>query len=784
MKISEQWLREHLNPPADTAEFCRRYVMAGLEVEATPVVAAPLVGVVVARIESIAPHPQADKLRVCTVSAGQTTTVQIVCGAANARVGLLAPLAQVGARLPGGMEIKQAQLRGVESAGMLCSAKELGLAEKSEGLMELDDDARPGMPLADYLKLDDQTLTFEFTPNRGDCLSVSGLAREAAAIFGVTYAAPPVASAPVTSTRRQAVEIEDQSLCPAYAGRVIEGINPQARTPDWLREKLRRSGIRCIHPVVDITNFVLLELGQPMHAFDSAGLAGAVRVRTARKGETLTLLNEQTISLTSELLIADDRAPLALAGVMGGAGSGVNEKTRDVFLESACFAPAAVAGTGRLHKLNSDALYRYERGVDPALHARALERCSNLILEICGGSAGPVTIVSDKPQVVRVHLRHERLCRLLGHEIDADEVESLLRRVVHDLEKKSAGEWVATVPTYRYDLRIEADLIEEVARLYGYDRIPGKPYRAELVPAAMPEAQMPKAQARAHLVARGWHEAVTYSFVDSRIQSLLNSAESPILLDNPIAETMSVMRTTLWSGLIPAWLYNAQRQQKRVRLFELGASYHTQAGMTYEVQRLSGIAAGPYAPEQWGAKARESDYFDIKGDLESLFGSELVFERAEHPALHPGQSARLLCQGQSAGWLGVLHPRIARALDLPQSPLLFEIDWARAGVRRLPQVSPISELPSSRRDLALVLKEDIEAARVLDCARRAGGSALRDLKLFDVFRGGTLPKGFKSMALGLIFQDNSRTLTDQEVDAAVRAVAACLQSELGASLRS
>ncbi|MEK6805581.1 MAG: phenylalanine--tRNA ligase subunit beta [Pseudomonadota bacterium] len=783
MRISERWLREWLNPSADTAELCRRYVMAGLEVEAAPALSESLSGIVVARIESIVPHPQADKLRVCTVNAGDGKTLQIVCGAANARAGMLAPLAQVGTKMPGGMEIKQAALRGVDSAGMLCSAKELGLAEKSDGLLELDGSAKPGTPFADYLKLDDQVMTFEFTPNRGDCLSIAGLAREAAAIFGLPFSPPEIPAAPVKSTRRQAVEIENLALCPGYAGRVIEDINPQARTPDWMREKLRRSGVRCIHPVVDITNHVMLELGQPMHAFDCAKLTGTVRVRTAKAGETLTLLNEQTLALTSELLIADDRAPLALAGVMGGAGSGVTAATQDVFLESACFAPAAVAGTGRRHKLHSDAIYRYERGVDPALQKRALERCTNLVLDICGGAAGPVTFAGREPDVVQVRLRHARLNQLLGHAVQAADAESLLKRVVTKLEAKGAGEWLATVPSWRYDLRIEADLIEEVARLQGYDRIPGKPYRADLTPANLPETQKTTRQAREHLIARGWHEAVTYSFVDPKIQSVLTN-EAPIVLDNPIAETMSVMRTTLWSGLIPAWLHNAQRQQKRVRLFELGASYVRSGETIVETPRLAGIAAGPVLPEQWGTKVRDTDFFDIKADLQSMLPADVQFVKAGHGALHPGQTAQIICRGQAVGWLGVLHPRITQVLDLPQSPVVFELDWARVREAGLPHALPVSEFPNSRRDLALVLKEEVEASAVLDCARRAAGVHLSEAILFDVFRGGSLPKGFKSMALGLIFQDNSRTLADHEVEAAAQAVAADLQNKLGASLRT
>jgi phenylalanyl-tRNA synthetase beta chain len=785
MKISIQWLREWANPRVSDAELAMRLTKAGLECEVETHDRA-LARIVVGQITAVQPHPQADRLRVCQVDTGARAAATIVCGAANARVGMKAPVALPGARLPDGTEIKAAALRGVESAGMLCSAKELGLAEKSEGLLELDDAARVGTPIDKHLALDDATLSLELTPNRGDCLSVGGLAREVAAVFGVALKAVPVAPVKATSQRRYAVRVDSRADCPRYAGRVIEGIDPAARTPDWMRERLRRSGHRCIHPVVDVTNYVMLELGQPLHAFDCAKLSGSLRVRHAKAGETLELLNEQTYEFTAaDLLIADEARPLALAGVMGGAPSGVSAQTQDIFLESACFAPERVAATGRRLRIPSDALYRFERGVDPTLQRVALERASALVIQICGGVAGPVTETGAlNPKPVTVRLRRERLDQLLGHAIPADEVEKLLKRLGLGVKRQGKAGWEAAVPGHRYDLRLEVDLIEEVARLYGYERIPARPYAALLVAAPVPEAQ-PLERARTQLVARGYQEVITYAFVDGALQRQLVPDVAAIPLDNPIADTLALMRTTLWAGLIPVWRYNQQRQQKRVRLFEVGVCFSEAGGEVVETERLAALAAGPAAPEQWGSPARAVDFFDLKGDAEAVLGpvDEVRFEPGEHPALHPRQTARIVRQGRPVGWVGTLHPRLVASLGLPEAPVLLELDTACLRQARLPKPGPVSEFPASRRDLALVLPEDTPAAAVLEHARAAGGPLLQDLGVFDVYRGAALPKGFKSVALRLIFQDNSRTLTDQEVDAAVLAVTRRLQSGVGASIR-
>ncbi len=743
---------------------------------------------VVAKILSAAPHPQAERLQVCEVDAG-AERFSIVCGAANARAGILVPAALPGARLPGGKEIGRANLRGVDSAGMLCSAAELGLAEKSDGLLELDSHAKPGTPIEQHLALKDQLLNLELTPNRGDCLSIAGLARELAAIYDLQQTAPVMRPAVVSSYEQIEVVVEDAPACPHYTGRVITKLNPKARTPDWMRERLRRSGIRTIHPVVDVTNYVLLELGQPLHAFDRPSLRGNVRVRRARPGEKLKLLNDQVAELsTKDLLIADDSGPLVLAGVMGGAASGVSAATTSIFLESACFDPATIAGAGRRHKLLSDSRYRFERGVDPGLQRKALDRATVLIEEICGGDAGPITEVGRAPaHAATVRLRFPQVARLLGHEIPAREIPKLLSRLRIETQAESADTWLARIPSWRYDLRIEADLVEEIGRLYGYERIPARAYAAQLPRNPVPETQRPANALKDLLAARGFQEIVTYSFVDPKLQSQLDPAGASLALDNPIAETMAVMRTNLWSGLIATWQYNRQRQMTRAKLFELGACFAAEGEGLRESVHLGGLIAGNALSEQWGEKSRAADFYDAKADLVSMLphgDTAFRFVAETHAALHPGQSARILHGDQAVGWLGALHPRLTQTLDLGSAPMLFEID-ARVLLKvRLPAPEAVPELPHSRRDLALTVAEAISADQLISAVRDVGGPLLRSVTIFDVYRGAGLPPGNKSVALGLIFQDRSRTLSIQEIDAAVGEIAVNVSTKLGASVRS
>jgi phenylalanyl-tRNA synthetase beta chain len=790
MQISLNWLRRWVDVKASATEIASVLNLAGLEAEAAPLPLTGLDGVVVGRILSAERHPQADRLQVCVVDIGSGTPQQIVCGAANARAGLCAPVATVGCVLPGGVQIKAAQLRGVDSNGMLCSAKELNLSDKSEGLLELDRDARPGTPIVEYLALRDELLTLELTPNRGDCLSVNGLARELAALYGVPMVAPLLAAVPEATAHRLGVEIENFADCTAYAGRVIENIDVAACTPDWMRETLRRSGIRSIHPVVDITNYVMLELGQPMHAFDLAKLGEGIRVRRARAGETLKLLTGDEVQLASELLITSGDQPVALAGVMGGADSGVSAATTRIFLESAAFGPAAVVGVARRHKLSSDAAYRYERGVDPALHSRALARATELILSICGGAAGPVTTTAQPAAVPSVRLSLARTRDLMGVAISAAEVEAYLQRLGMTLEVQGGGTWRVTPPSWRFDLAIEQDLIEEVARLYGYARIPAKPYAAALVPPRSSEALRPAARLRDALAARGWQEIVTYSFVEPTMQAALAPDVPGLLLDNPIAETMGVMRTTLWTGLIGTWLYNHQRQTKRVRLFELASTFAENAAGIVETPRLSGLIFGSHEPEQWGVPARAADFYDLKGELEllaALFGGghePLRFEAAAHAALHPGRSARIWRGAQCLGLLGELHPQQVAALDLPSAPLLFELDWNAFAAAHVPVAAAVPEFPSSRRDLALVVPEATPAQQLVDAALGARAPQLKSAKVFDVYRGQGLGEASKSVALGLIFQDYSRTLTVEEIDMQVAEITAALAEKAGAVVRA
>lgn len=787
MKLSEQWLREWVNPSATIEQIADRLVMGGLELEIEPVVAEMPRGVVVGRIVSLVQHPNAERLRICEVDVGKPARSSIVCGAANAAAGMVVPVALPGARLPGGLEIKVSALRGVESSGMLCSASELGLAEKSEGLLELDPDARLGAPIERHLALDDKILNLEITPNRGDCLSVVGLAREIAALFGVNMTRPRHKQAVVVGVHRHAVEIESAADCSAYAGRVMYGLNARARTPDAMRERLRRSGIRSIHPLVDITNYVMLELGQPMHAFDGARLSGTVRVRRAKAGETLTLLNDQALELKhNELLICDDSGPIALAGVMGGASTAVSSSSSRVFFESACFAMNAVAGIGRRHKLASDALYRFERGVDPDLQRAALERATELTEQICGGEAGPITYSGrSQSEPVRIRLRQARMNQLIGQDIAPKDVEALLARLGVSTRNEVGGVWIAQPPSWRYDLRIEADLIEEVARLYGYDRIVAKPYAASLAPGRPRETVRSAATVKGTLVARGWQEVISLAFADRALQQALNPGVEAIALDNPIADNLAMMRSTLWCGLVDVWRYNHARQTNRLRLFEFGVCFTRAGGAIVETQRVAGLAAGLALPEQWGAATRPTDFYDLKAEVAALFGRPdgIVLQAAAHPALHPGRSAQVLRKGQAAGWIGELHPALVAALGLPSSALVFELDWSALQETDLPLARPLSEFPASRRDLALVVPETVSLQALKEAVRESAPATLREVFAFDVYRGENLGTTFKSMALGLIFQEYSRTLTDVEIDSAIAAIQAGVASRLGASVR-
>lgn len=789
MKLSLNWLREWVAFDETPAELATRLTLAGLEGEALPQPGPDLAGILAGKIIAAVPHPQADRLQVCTVEVGQAQPLTIVCGASNARVGIVVPCATVGTVLPNGITITQANLRGVDSAGMLCSAEELGLVDKADGLLELDDNVRPGTPVAEHLALNDTILALELTPNRGDCLSVLGLAREVSALTDIPMRRPSLPPAVVVGDKVLKVEVADGDACPLYAGRMIKRLKPGRRTPDWMRERLRRSGIRCIHPIVDITNFVMIELGQPMHAFDLAKLQGGVTVRRAKPGESLTLLNDQQVVLAhGELVIADDSGPIALAGVMGGKPTGVVRETEAIFLESALFAPPAVAGTARRHKLHSDSSHRFERGVDPGLQRIALDRASQLIVQICGGEVHPITQAGrHQPELAGLNLRQARIEQLLGVAVPPKDVEALLGRLGMTLRHERGGSWQVKVPSHRTDLHLEVDLIEEIARLLGYDQIAAQPYSAALAPAPLPERLQPLNRVRDVLVARGWFEVVNLAFTDAGTQADLLPNLARVAVDNPIAETLGELRASLWPGLLHTYRFNLQRQALRQRLFEVGVCFAATADGFEEHEVIGGLLSGTAATEQWDQSDRAVDFFDLKADLEALFGPlapDLVFVAAAHPALHPGQSAQLRLGDRPVGWAGRIHPAQQQALDLPDPVLMFEVSADAVRERRVPRAQALSEYPSSRRDLALVVAEALPVQHLVDCARARADIPLVEVKVFDLYRGESLGEGFKSVAIGLIFNDYSRTLTTEEIDRCVATLVEQWKIQCQASVRA
>ncbi|NIR89892.1 MAG: phenylalanine--tRNA ligase subunit beta [Gammaproteobacteria bacterium] len=791
MRFSEQWLREWVDPPVSTEELAHQLTMAGLEVDAVEPAAPPFSGVVVGEVRSVKPHPEAERLHVCRVAVGAGEPLPVVCGAPNVRAGMKAPLATVGATLPGGRTIEAARLRSVESRGMLCSALELGLAEEGEGLMALAPDAPAGEDLRSYLGLDDNVVELDLTPNRGDCLSVAGVAREVGVRNRVPVGGPPIEPVEPTVADTLAVELQADADCPRYAGRVIRGVEPRAPTPVWMQERLRRAGVRSISAVVDVTNYVMLELGQPMHAFDLAHLRGGIRVRRGRGGERLVLLDGREVELDSgALVIADHERPLALAGIMGGAGSAVGEETRDLFLESAFFTPEVVSGRARRYGLTTDSAHRFERGVDPALAVRAMERASGLLLDIMGGDPGPVIDARDPagmPAPAPIRLRGARARALLGVELGDGEIAEILTRLGMEVSEVPGG-WEVLPPSFRFDLGIEADLIEELGRIHGYQAIPAERPAGALEIRPRPERRLPLARLREALVDRGYQEAITYSFVDPERQRRLAPDAEAIPLANPLSREMAVMRTTLWPGLLEAVRHNQHRQQERVRLFECGMRFVKQGHEILQENVIAGAVTGDVEPEQWGTPARAADFYDLKSDVEALFtltgrGAEFTFDSESHPALHPGQSARIARARATVGWLGALHPAIEQELELDGQVLLFELCLDPVQEGALPGFSELSRFPAIRRDIAVVVDEAVSAQALSACAARAAGDWLVELRVFDVYRGKGIESGRKSVAFGLILQDSSRTLTDDEADGLVERVVGELQRELGAALR-
>jgi phenylalanyl-tRNA synthetase beta chain len=791
MKFSEQWLREWVNPEVSTGELCHQLTMAGLEVDAVDPVAGAFSGVVVGEVVKVEPHPDADKLRVTQVNVGAEELLTIVCGAPNVCEGMKAPTAVVGAKLPGDFKIKKAKLRGVPSFGMLCSASELGLAESASGLMALPADAPVGEDLRDYLGLDDVTIELGLTPNRGDCLSIAGIAREAGVLNQCAVSGPQIEAVAPGSEETLAIDVKASDACPRYIGRVIRGINAKAETPLWMQERLRRSGLRSLGPVVDVTNYVLLELGQPMHAFDLAKIEQGIVVRMAEAGEKLTLLNEQEVAFDGDsLVIADHKGPLALAGIMGGEASSVGEQTVDIFLESAFFSPESIVGRARRYGLHTDSSHRFERGVDPQLAETAMERATALLLAIVGGVAGPLEeVASEKelPQRHPIHLRRQRIARILGADIGPADVEDILTRLGMTVTGVEDG-WHVTAPSFRFDIAIEVDLIEEIGRIIGYSNLPNSRPLGTLNMQPRPEGRIGRRELSRLLVGRGYQEAISYSFVDPKMQQRFDPQVEPVALANPISSELAVMRTSLWAGMVPLLQHNLNRQQNRIRLFEYGLTFVKQGDDLQQENCLSGVVYGNLEPEQWGSAARKVDFYDVKADIEALLAltnhaEAFRFVPESHPALHPGQSARIYRGEEAVGWLGAIHPTLERELDLQGQSYLFELKVAAVRDKTVSKFSEISKFPAIRRDLAVVVPRDTDAEAVFSCIRDAAPETLQNLKLFDVYEGEHIDSGRKSLALGLTLQERSRTLTDEEVDAAIEKVVNTLGEKLGATLR-
>ena len=791
MQFSESWLRSLCNPKLSTEELCHLLTMAGLEVEECRPAGVEFSNVVVAEVLSVEKHPDADKLKLCSVAVGEAAPLQIVCGAPNVAAGMKVPCARVGARLPG-IEIKRAKVRGIESFGMLCSARELGLSDDHGGLLPLAADAPVGEDIRRHLDLDDHLITLKLTPNRADCLSLLGIARELSALTGSPLSAPelePVAAV-VTDTRK--VVLDAPQSCSRYCGRIIRGVDAKAPTPEWMRRRIERSGIRSISFLVDVTNYVMLELGQPLHAFDDAELSGAIHVRLPTQGEKLLLLNEQTVTPSNDTaLIADDEKPLAMAGIMGGEHSGISDSTRDLFLESAFFPPAAIAGKARALGFSSDASHRYERGVDFDLQRKAIERATQLILASCGGQPGPVVeaLAADHlPRRNPVRLRNARVARVLGIELPEARIGEMLRGLGLQVEKTAEG-FSVTPPSFRFDIEIEEDLIEEIARIHGYDNIPSLPPVARMAMMPATETSRPAMGLRRVVAEREYHEVVTYSFVEAAWEADFAVNPAPIILANPIASQMGVMRSTLIGGLVGTLVANRRRQTERVRVFELGRCFRREAGAGpvdgfSQPLRLGGLAAGHAQPEQWGAAARRVDFYDVKADVEALFAPRsLLFTKSEHPALHPGRCAVVSLDGRTVGVLGELHPRWVQKYELGTAPVVFELDLAAILSTPFPEYAEVSRFPAVVRDLALVVQQNQVLAPLLAALRAAAPAIVRDVALFDVYQGKGLDESEKSLAFRIVMQDTQRTLEDAEVEAAVASLLAVATRDFNASLR-
>ncbi|HDR2791554.1 phenylalanine--tRNA ligase subunit beta [Enterobacter cloacae] len=794
MKFSELWLREWVNTSLDSEALSNQITMAGLEVDGVEPVSGAFNGVVVGEVVECGQHPNADKLRVTKVNVGGERLLDIVCGAPNCRQGLKVAVATVGAVLPGDFKIKAAKLRGEPSEGMLCSFSELGISDDHNGIIELPLDAPIGTDIREYLKLDDNTIEISVTPNRADCLGIIGVARDVAVLNQTELNAPEIAPVAATITDTLPIQVEAADACPRYLGRVVKGINVKAPTPLWMKEKLRRCGIRSIDAVVDVTNYVLLELGQPMHAFDKDRIEGGIVVRMAKEGETLVLLDGSEAKLNADtLVIADHGKALAMGGIFGGEHSGVNDETQNVLLECAFFSPLSITGRARRHGLHTDASHRYERGVDPALQYKAMERATRLLIDICGGDAGPVIDVTNEatlPKRATITLRRSKLDRLIGHHVEDAQVSEILKRLGCDVTE-GQDEWKAVAPSWRFDMEIEEDLVEEVARVYGYNNIPDAPVQAGLVMGSHREADLSLKRVKTMLNDKGYQEVITYSFVDPKVQQWIHPAQEALILPSPISSEMSAMRLSLWTGLLGTIVYNQNRQQNRVRIFESGLRFvpdnQANLGIRQDLM-LAGAISGNRYEEHWDLAKGTVDFYDMKGDLEAILDltgklSEIEFRAESIPALHPGQSAAIYLDGKRVGFIGVVHPELERKLDLNGRTIVFELEWNPVADRVIPQTQDVSRFPANRRDIAVVVAENVPAADILVECKKVGVNQVVGVNLFDVYRGKGVAEGFKSLAISLILQDTSRTLEEEEIAATVAKCVEALKERFQASLR-
>ncbi len=791
MKIAESWLREWVNPDLDTAALAHQLTMTGHEVDGIEIQGAGLEDVVIAEVLEFKKHPDADRLNVCQVADGSGETLEIVCGAPNVYAGMKTPLAKPGVTLPNGLKLTKSKIRGVVSHGMLCSAVELGLGTESDGIIALPEDAPVGEALTTFLQLPDVSIDLSLTPNRGDCFSVLGIARDVSALSGAAIKDSAVTPVKAAIDDVHPVEISFPEGCPSFAGRVIRGIDPKATSPLWMVERLRRSGLRGISPVVDVTNYVMLELGQPLHAYDLGRIQGAIRPRMAKKGEKVTLLDEKEVTLSEDtLVISDDSGAIGLAGIMGGLSTAVDETSNDVFLEAAFWPPEFIAGRARSYGMHTDASLRFERGVDPEGQTRAVERATELLLQICGGKAGPLElkIVSEfLPQSKSIRLRRARLSSLLGVTIDDDTVVAILERLGMRLSAVDEG-WDVVSPGFRFDIGIEVDLIEEVARIYGYDEIPVSTAIADTPLRGNTETQIDLNLVADTLVARDFQEVVTYSFIDSVSNQAVTGIDSELVLANPISSEMSVMRSSLLPGMLFAATSNIARQQERVRIFEIGKSFHGTLEAHAEVVQVAGVIVGSPRPEQWAEKAQPVDFFDVKADLEAVLKlagdtAAINFVATDHPVLQTGQAANIVRDGNVIGIVGKVHPRHAKTFSLKRPAYVFELNAELAFSATIPVATAISKFPSIRRDIAVIVDEKISAEELTKAVAESAPGIISSVRIFDIFTGAGIEAGLKSVALGLILQETSRTLTDEDADSAMAAAVRKLQKDYGAELR-